>query len=137
MCTYKLINIACSSFWEYNFVLSVVCFTESSAYSKVIKSTSAQSIQIITAVVMFVHHKNYFLLQKNHMLQFCAKYLCGTDLVSVVGPQRPFHHAVLYIERKVFDIDVAGTAVDAVAQPHHFPRVTHYHVGVDHGRTVL
>lgn len=58
-------------------------------------------------------------------------------LVSVVRPRRPLHVAALDVEGEVLHINVAGAAVDAVTEPHHFAVAAHYHVRVDHRRTVL
>ena len=42
----------------------------------------------------------------------------GCNLVTVVGPRSPFHLAFLQVERKVFDVNVARAAENAMTQPH-------------------
>lgn len=61
----------------------------------------------------------------------------GADLIAIVRPGGPLHVAALDVEGEVLDVYVAGAAVDAVTQPHHFPVTADYHVGVDHGRAIL
>lgn len=58
-------------------------------------------------------------------------------LISIVRPGGPFQHAPLLVEREELDVDVAAAAKYPMAQPHHFPRVTHYHVRVYDRRAVL
>lgn len=58
-------------------------------------------------------------------------------MISIVRPGGPFQHAPLLVEREELDVDVAAAAKYPMAQPHHFPRVTHYHVRVYDRRAVL
>lgn len=58
-------------------------------------------------------------------------------MISIVRPGGPFQHAPLLVEREELDVDVAAAAKYPMAQPHHFPRVTHYHVRIDDCRAVL
>ena len=60
-----------------------------------------------------------------------------SHLMSVVGPRRPLHVALLHVKGEVLHVHVAGGAVDAVGQPGHAAVGRHDHVGVDGRRGVL